>query len=60
MSLGKLARSVLESVGRLSSSATTQAEIQGFELAYPNIYPNYELLEHIKGTVLQKQAAGSP
>ena len=29
----------------MTSSATTQAQIQGFELAHPNIYPIYELLE---------------
>jgi hypothetical protein len=30
-----------------------------FELAYLNIYPIYELLEHVKGLVLQIKAAGS-
>jgi hypothetical protein len=38
------------------SSATIQAKIQAFELADPNIYPTYELLEFMKGLVLQKQS----
>lgn len=38
--------------GRLSSSDTTQAQIQVFELAHANTFPNYELLEHVKGLVL--------
>ena len=63
-SLGKLARAVLESLfwwcghgraGRLTNSATTQAQIQGFELAHPNIYPTYKLLECVKGLDPQKQ-----
>ena len=63
--LGELARAVLESspwwcgcrrAGRLTNSATTQAQIQGFELAHPNIYPIYELLECMKGPVLQIQS----
>ena len=37
----------------MTSSATTQAQIQGFELAHPNIYPICELLEHMKGLDLQ-------
>ena len=62
--LGELARAVLESwpwwcgcrrAGRLTNSATTQAQIQGFELAHPNIYPIYELLECVKVPVLQIQ-----
>lgn len=28
---------------------------QNFELAYPNIYPVYELLNHMKGPVLKNQ-----
>ena len=39
----------------MTSSATTQAQIQGFELAHPNIYLIYELLEHVKGLTLQNQ-----
>jgi hypothetical protein len=39
-------------VGRLTNSATTQ----GFDLVHPNIYPIYELLEHVKGPVLQTQS----
>ena len=30
------------------SSATSQAQIQGFELVHPNIYPTDELLECVK------------
>ena len=64
VALGGLARAVLESspwwcgcrrAGRLTNSATIQAQIQGFELAHPNIYPIYELLECMKGLVLQIQ-----
>ena len=36
----------------LTSSDTSQAQIQGFELAHPNIYPINELLECMKGLVL--------
>ena len=39
----------------LTSSDTSQAQIQGFELAHPNIYPINELLECMKGLVLQIQ-----
>ena len=28
-----------------------QAHIKSFELAHPNIYPTYELLEHVHGPV---------
>lgn len=42
--------------GGLNSSATTQAQIQGSELAHPNIYPVYALLERVKGPVLQIQS----
>ena len=31
--------------GRLTSSDTSQAQTQGFELAHPNFYPIDELLE---------------
>ena len=46
--LGELAKPVLESWpqwcgsrrdGRLTSSATNQAQIQGFDLSHPNIHP---------------------
>jgi hypothetical protein len=50
----------LARVLRPSNSATTQAQIQGFELAHSSIYLIYKLLEHMKGLVLQTQAAGSP
>ena len=39
----------------LTSSDTSQAQIQGFELAHPNIYPINELLECMKVLVLQIQ-----
>jgi hypothetical protein len=42
--------------GKLTNSATTQVLIQAFELAHPNIYPISELLEHVKGLVLQIQS----
>ena len=41
---------------RLTNSATTQVQIWGFELSHPNNYPVYELLEHMKGLVLQNQS----
>lgn len=40
---------------RLTNSATTQSLFQGSELAHPNNYPFYELLESMKGPVLQIQ-----
>jgi hypothetical protein len=39
----------------LTSSSTSQAQIQGFELAHPNIYPIDELLKYMKGPVPQIQ-----
>lgn len=41
--------------GGLLNSAMTQAQIQGLELVQPNIYPMYELLENLKGPVLQNK-----
>jgi hypothetical protein len=43
--------------GRLTSSDTSQAQIQSFELAYPNICAivEDELWECMKGPVLQTQ-----
>ena len=41
---------------RLTSSATTQAQIEGSELAQPNMYSNDELLEYVKEWVLQIQS----
>lgn len=38
---------------RAINSATTEGQIRGCELSYFNIYPKYELLELIKGPVLQ-------
>ena len=43
-------------VGRLTNLATSQAQIQSFELANPKIHPIYEMQEHIKGPVLQIQS----
>ena len=42
--------------GRLTSLATLKAQIQGFELVHPNIYPIYDLLECVKGPVFQIQS----
>lgn len=39
----------------LTSSDTSQAEIQDFKWAYHNIYTIYELLECMKGPILQMQ-----
>lgn len=41
--------------GRSIISATTQAQVQCFELARPTIYPICELLKHGKGLLLQIQ-----
>lgn len=40
----------------MTNSATTQAQIQGFELTHPNIYLRHELLECMKEPVLQIQS----
>lgn len=65
VTLSELTKAKLESwpwwygcgrAGKLTNSAITQAQIQGFEVAQPNIYPIYELLEHLKGSVLQIQS----
>lgn len=40
----------------MSSSDTIQAQIQGFELAHPNINSICELLESMKGQVLHIQS----
>lgn len=34
----------------------SQAQLQGSELAQPHVYPIYDLLEHVKGSVLQIQS----
>jgi hypothetical protein len=44
----------------VTNSASTQAQIQGFVLAHPNIYLIYKLLEIVKGWVLQIQSCGIP
>jgi hypothetical protein len=41
--------------GEPPRSDASQAQIQGFELAHPNIYPIDELLEGVKGPVPQIQ-----
>ncbi|KAL6033887.1 hypothetical protein STEG23_019606 [Scotinomys teguina] len=41
--------------GGLINSGTTQVQIQGYELAHPNIHSIYELHESVKGLVLQTQ-----
>ena len=40
---------------RLTSLDSSQAQIQGFELAHASTYPIEELLECMKGSVLQIQ-----
>ena len=35
---------------RQKLNSATKAHIHGFELVHPNIYPIYDLLEHMKGT----------
>ena len=39
--------------GGLASSDTFQVQIQGFELAHPKVYSIDELLECLKGPILQ-------
>lgn len=39
--------------GELNNTTTTMAQIQGFCVGLPRIYPIYELLECMKGLVLQ-------
>lgn len=41
---------------RADQLSYTQLQIQGFEWAHPNIYPNYKLLEYMKGLVQQIQS----
>lgn len=38
---------------KLTSSDTFQDQIQGFELTHPNIYPINEMLDCMKGLVIQ-------
>ena len=61
MTLDELATAMLESLlwwcgyrraGRLTSPDSTQAQMQGFELAHSDIYI-IELLENVKKMVLQ-------
>jgi hypothetical protein len=44
-----------ENPSGLTSSDTSQAKTQGFELTHPNIYPTDELLGYMKGPVLHIQ-----
>lgn len=37
----------------VTNSTGTQAQIQGYESAQPNTYPIYELLEQVRGQILQ-------
>lgn len=46
--------------GRPASSDTSQAQVQGFELTHPSIYPIGELLECTKHPVLQTQNYRTP
>jgi hypothetical protein len=43
----------------LTNTATIRAQIQHFQLMQLNIFPIYELLEHRKELVMQKQAPES-
>lgn len=45
-----------ELAGWLTNSVNTKAQIQDFKLSHPNIYPIDELLDHMKGSVLQIQS----
>ena len=65
VTLGDVDKAVVETLpwwyesrraGGLTTSAITQAQIQGFELVHPNIYLIYELLEHVKRLALQIQS----
>lgn len=38
----------------MTNSATTQVQIWGFELTHANNYPIYELLENLKGQIMQE------
>jgi hypothetical protein len=40
----------------LINSATTQAQIKGFELDHPNVHSISKLLELVKGPVLETQS----
>lgn len=42
--------------GQLTNSATSQAQVYGFELGNLNIYTVYDLLEFMKGLALQTQS----
>lgn len=42
--------------GRVIKSANTLVQMQGFKLTHPNIYPTFERLDCMKGSVLQKQS----
>ena len=40
-------------MGRAGGLTNLEAQNQGYELVHPNVHPIYELLEHMKGQVLQ-------
>lgn len=43
----------VQEAGRLTSATPTKSQIQGCELAHPKMYPTSELLECLKGEILQ-------
>jgi hypothetical protein len=44
---GELAGLGTERAGRVTNSASTQVQIQGFELVHPNIQPIYEHMKEV-------------
>lgn len=48
------------SAGGLTISATSQDQAKDFELAHPNIYPLYDLLDLMRGLILRFKDEGSP
>lgn len=59
VALSVLARAMLESTretGGLTNSATFQAQFYSFELTSPNIYFISDLLESMKGWLLQTES----
>ena len=69
VALGKLTKVVLKSshwwyvyrrAGRQTNSANTQTQIQGFNLAHPNIYLIYEVLNQERSWSFRSKSARSP